>query len=211
MPPAKRPTFGADLRARGVKTHNNARGKAAKVALRERLLDAIGPDRARVFDAFAGKGEMHRAVWSRAAGYVGCDLEWHRDARRVFVADNRTVMRAVDLAPHNVFDLDAFGSPWEQMLILGDRRPWREGEPVAIALTEGEGLKLNMGGVPRALAQLAGVPTRLPHANRMADELADAALRAWLARTGTRLVRHWRTAERTGGSQMRYSALLVTR
>ena len=68
---------------------------------------------------------MWREVWHEAAAYVGCDLKWYRDERLAYVADNRRVLRAIDLKPFNVFDFDAWGAPWEQVLILIARRPLR--------------------------------------------------------------------------------------
>jgi hypothetical protein len=36
---------------------------------------------------------------------------------------NWRVMRAIDLAPINVFDFDGWGEPWEQVIMLAARRP----------------------------------------------------------------------------------------
>lgn len=83
----------------GAKTDNHPAARAAKVDLRERVLAEVGAGRARVFDAFCGAGEMHEAVWSRASAYAGCDSRpWDpRDPPR-FVADNRRLLRCLDLA-----------------------------------------------------------------------------------------------------------------
>jgi len=110
---------------------SHRQAKSAKVAIRQNVLEAVGRD-ARVFDAFAGVGEMHREVWHQAAGYVGCDRVWYRDKRVAFVADNRRVMRSIDLTEFRVFDFDSFGSPWEQIVILAARRPIAPGERVGI-------------------------------------------------------------------------------
>src|SRR5690242_9791645 len=102
--------------------YNTKSARSAKIEIRQRVLDAIGAETAAVFDAYGGAGELYRAVWSKAARYVGCDQNWFRDERTMFVADNRRVMRAIDLGQFNVFDLDAFGSPYEQLTILAARR-----------------------------------------------------------------------------------------
>jgi len=70
---------------------------------------AIGKP-AKVFDAFAGEGQMYSSVWNGADRYVGCDLKYRPDGRLMFAADNRRVLRAIDLAEFNIFDLDAYGS-----------------------------------------------------------------------------------------------------
>ena len=78
-----------------VRIKNHRGGKSAKVEIRQNVLDAIGRT-AHVFDAYAGSGEMFREVWKHAAGYVGCDTEWCRDGRTLFVCDNRRVMRSIE-------------------------------------------------------------------------------------------------------------------
>jgi hypothetical protein len=65
---------------------------------------------------------MWTHVWREAAGYVGCDLKWFADERCCYVADNRRVLRCADLSSFTCFDLDAYGSPWEQALIVAARR-----------------------------------------------------------------------------------------
>lgn len=112
----------------GEKKHTSDRARSAKILLRERVLEEIGVDKAKVFDAFAGPGAMHAAVWSRARSYTGCDLRWYQDKRRVFVGDNLAVMRSIDLCAFNVFDFDAFGSPWKHMSLLAKRRELKTGE-----------------------------------------------------------------------------------
>lgn len=109
------------------KTDNNPHAIKAKAELRQRVLDAVGKP-AGVFDAFAGSGQMFSAVWHQAEHYVGCDLKWIRDGRLMFAGDNRRVLRAVDLAPFRVVDLDSYGSPWEQAIIVADRRRVAPGE-----------------------------------------------------------------------------------
>lgn len=103
--------FSRTLKAGARKTDNAPGRVKAKIELRGEVLAWIGPDQAQVFDAFSGDGGMHAAVWHAAAGYVGCDEKWYRDERTTFVADNRRVMRAIDLARFNVFDFDAYGAP----------------------------------------------------------------------------------------------------
>ena len=96
---------------------------------------------------------MWREVWHAAAGYVGCDLKWYRDERLAYVADNRRVLRAIDLAPFNVFDFDAWGAPWEQVLILIARRPLLPGERIGLVLTEGSAFNLKLNGISGGLAR----------------------------------------------------------
>jgi hypothetical protein len=200
-------SLGTDLAKGSVQRKNSARAWPAKVELRERALAWVGARRARVFDAFAGTGELHRAVWHKAAHYQGCDRKLYLDGRTLFCADNRRVLRCIDLAPFNVFDLDSFGSPWEQAMILAARRTVRPGERIALVLTLGEGLNLKMGQMPMALRVLSGFAQGVPGALRD-GEIADRAIRALVGRMGCRIEHRWQ-AESQGGSRMRYVALAL--
>jgi len=207
------------LAARGTppaKVHNSTTGP--KVELRELVLAAIDP--ASVFDAFCGpEGAMWSGVWNRASRYLGVDEELRfPDPRRRFVGDSRLVMRAIDLAPYNVFDFDAFGSPWEWMVILAARRRWAPGEKGAVVLTDGSGFKTAMGFVSNAVSDLTGFKAGhglVPKAET-ADALAELALQSWLARSRVKLLQRWEMRSRgsqeakgeTGGFPMVYSALV---
>ena len=81
-------------RGSGLKTDNAPAARAAKLEIRRNVMAAIGAP-VHVFDAFAGTGELHRAVWKDAASYVGCDKRYLPDGRKMFVADNRRVLRAI--------------------------------------------------------------------------------------------------------------------
>src|SRR5882724_8409621 len=116
---------------------NTPKAFKAKVAIRRNVLAAIRPDCTVVFDAFAGTGKMFSEVWKDADRYTGCDLKPQRDSRLMFCADNRRVMRAINLAEFNIFDLDSYGSPWVQAVILADRRRVAPGEQIGLILTEG--------------------------------------------------------------------------
>lgn len=191
-----------------TQVHNAETAVSAKVQLRRHVLDALTPELAFVFDAFAGPGAMFDAVWHRAAGYVGCDIEWFKDERLCYVADNCRLMRCLDLQRFTVFDLDAFGSPWEQAVILAARRQLAPGERVAVLLTEGDGKNTRFGG-SYAMRQMAGIvpALRLRSADRF-WEVSDRAIRNLARRMGGTIVRHWR-AHGVTESQMRYSAIVI--
>lgn len=189
------------------KTDNHPAARAAKIEIRRHLLQAISP--ARVFDAFAGAGQLHDAVWHGAAEYVGCDEKWFRDQRTMFVADNRRVLRAIDLTRFNIFDLDAYGSPWEQALIIAARRPLQPQERIAFAITEGLGFQYKHNAMTAPVALLArlkpGVQVGL---NRREDTIIDRCLIGLAQRMGAKLVRQWRAEGRTGAS-VRYLGIVL--
>jgi hypothetical protein len=190
------------------KTNNHASALGAKVEIRRRVLDVVGAENAAVFDAFAGGGELYRHLWNKAASYVGCDLDWYRDERLMFVADNHRVMRAIDLTAFNLFDFDSWGSPWEQVLILAARRPVAAGERIGLVLSEGSSFKLRMGRVPDALARLASVRPLIDGAARVQDDIIDRALAGTCRRMNCRIVRRWQGRVRIG-AHMRYIGLVL--
>jgi len=187
---------------------DNAKLAETKIEIRQLLLTALTPPRAVVFDAFAGEGQMYRAVWRHAAGYVGCDERWHNDERRCFVADNRRVMRAIDLAPFTCFDFDAYGSPWDQLTILAARRTLVRGERIALALTEGTWLKTRAKDPVRGLRE--ALPSKLvtPIPYSVHDELIGRALRRLVRRMGGRVTKVWRAIGVTG-AKVRYLGVVV--
>lgn len=191
-----------------AKTDNNPRAHAAKASIRSSILAAIGADGAGVFDAFAGAGEMYSAVWKGAKAYTGCDLKWQRDERRMFCADNRRVLRAIDLKPFNVFDLDAYGSPWEQALIVADRRPVNPGELVGFALTEGNGFAFKSNVMPIAIRQLTRLKTGIVGLSRKQDQIIDRAIVGLAKRMRCDVVKRWEAHGKTGAS-MRYIGIVL--
>jgi hypothetical protein len=78
-PPTSTRRLGERL-GRTSKVDNTSAALPAKVQIRRLvLLDAIGAERAHVFDVFAG-GVLYRRVWHQAANYVGCDLKRDQSA-----------------------------------------------------------------------------------------------------------------------------------
>ncbi len=208
--------------ARVAKVENNPLALAAKLELRENVLAEVA--QAHVFDAFCGGGvggaAMYRGVWAKAASWVGCDgRPWDPriDPPR-FVADNRRVLRCLDLQAFNVFDFDAFGSPWEQMLILAARRRWAPGELGAVVVTDGSNLQMRVGGIPRAIAQIVGMERLqgIPSIS-IAHDLQQMALRAWAPKAGVVPRRVWVAKGRhaahngkSGGADMLYMAMVFS-
>ena len=190
------------------KTDNASGYTKAKINIRELVLAAIGA-KAAVFDAFAGEGHMHDAVWHKAASYTGCDERFFADKRLAFVADNRRVLRALDLAQFNVFDLDAYGSPWEQAYIVARRRALKPGERIGVVITEGTGMKMKMGGIPRVLSMLSGIKAKpgLGKGDVQDDVIARAILRIAELMNAS-IERRWQATGKVG-SRMVYCGLVL--
>jgi hypothetical protein len=191
----------------GVKTDNNPVAFRAKVAIRRKVLEAVGADKA-VFDAFAGSGEMYSAVWKAAKLYTGCDLKPQRDGRLMFAADNRRVLRAIDLRPFGVFDLDSYGSPWVQAIIIADRRRVAPGELLGLVLTEGAGFAYKSNIVPEAIAILTGLRSGIVGLSKKQDAVIDKAIAGLARRMNCSIEKRWQAEGRTGAS-MRYIGLVL--
>lgn len=189
------------------KTDNNPQAFKAKVDIRRRVLDPIGKP-AVVFDGFAGSGEMFSAVWKDADRYTGCDLKHQADGRLMFCADNRRVLRAIELAPFNVFDLDAYGSPWEQAIIIADRRRVAPGERFGLVITEGAGLSYKSNVVPLAIAALTGLRTGIVGLAKKQDAVINRAIAGLAKRMSCTVEKRWQAEGRTGAS-MRYIGLVL--
>lgn len=200
-----------DLLRYGKRDNSKAAGPA-KIKIRENVMAAIGAEAASVFDAFAGEGEMYRAVWHQAKAYVGCDRDaWYPDDPRMAFAkaDNRRVLRAVDLRHYNIFDLDSHGSPWEQLYLIAARRPVEAGETLGLVLTEGLGLKMNMGGLGKAMAKLAKVKTHLPGMGAARNDLIERALLEVCRMMRVKITKRWQ-ATLNKGSRVTYIGLVLT-
>lgn len=185
----------------GVKTDIFKQMWAAKTLLREKLLQHIPLDKARVFDAFGGSGAMYERLWHHAEYYVACDLEWKRDGRLVYVGDNRRVLRTIDLQQFNIFDLDSYGCPYEQATIVAARRVLRAGELCGLVLTDGSMRVLRYGTVPKPLAALIGLPqTKVPFAHKHIRAYTAKALHVIAKRMNAELIDQYEAYCSYGGS-----------
>jgi hypothetical protein len=190
-----------------IKTDNNPQAFKAKVAIRRNVLDAIGADRG-VFDAFAGSGEMYSAVWKSAKLYTGCDLKPQSDGRLMFCADNRRVLRAIELQPFSIFDLDSYGSPWVQAIIIADRRRVAAGERIGLVMTEGAGFAYKSNIVPEAIAILTGLRTGIVGLSKKQDAVIDKAIAGLARRMNCKVIKRWQAEGRTGAA-MRYIGIVL--
>lgn len=193
--------------ASGLKTDNNPQAFKAKVAIRRNVLAAIGAD-AVVFDAFAGSGKMFSEVWKDAGAYTGCDMKPQQDSRLMFCCDNRRVMRAIDLTKFRIIDLDSYGSPWEQAIIVADRRRVAPGELFGLILTEGAGFAYKSNIVPTAIAILTGLRSGIVGLGKKQDAVIDKAIAGLVRRMNCTIEKRWQAEGKTGAA-MRYIGLVL--
>ena len=186
---------------------NAKRSAPDKIALRKAVLQAIGLENASVLDAFAGSGKMHAAVWREAKACVGCDTKFFWDQRTTYVCDNALLMGVIDLWRFNVFDFDAYGSPWDLALTLSRRRKVAPGERIGVVLTDGSSLKLRFGKSPNGLGKLSGL-TRARSATKQDNmDVSTAALNGLARAMGCRIERRWRA---NGKNSQSYFAIILT-
>lgn len=180
---------------------HNSHGHA-KAELRRRLVAWLGgPQSARVFETHAGPGVMHHQAFAGVADWLGVDQD-PRSPDSIH-ADNRLVLRAVDLQRFNFFDVDAFGSPWEQVWIVSRRRKVGKGEFVALALTDGHlrgfsSISPVVQGWSTQLQAALGIRRDMPNRMLMAgggDHFAQRLIAAWFG--GCKIVR-WVSATGKG-------------
>lgn len=197
-----------------MKTDNARGAHAAKVAMRRNVLELVKP--ARVFDAFCGLGEMWRGAWMGADDYLGCDERpWTLDEQhRRLVCENKLAMRSIDLQRFNIFDFDAYGSPWDQLSILAARRRWAPGERGAVVLTDGTDMHLRWGSLPHSMARTVGVSARKSPGAHDSFALQRIALGRWLHAQNLTPLRQWAAQGRgsgKGGQRMVYTAVVFER
>jgi hypothetical protein len=190
---------------------NHPAALKAKVQIRQNVLAAIGAETASVFDAFAGEGVMYQRVWHQAASCVGCDeTKFCQDERLAYVGDNRRVMRGLDLTRFNIFDFDAYGSPWDQVYLMIKRRPVAPGERIGMVLTEGQGMKMDMGGMSYSLSRIAGVRQFMPGMGSAQEQVIDRAIARTAEAMGCKIEKQWQAVSKHS-STIRYIGLAMER
>ncbi|HAK89904.1 MAG TPA: hypothetical protein DCP24_12760 [Nitrospiraceae bacterium] len=130
----------------------------AKIDMRKLILSNITTPS--VLDCFAGEGK----IWTQCykdMPYVGLDRKAISDGRTVLNIDNIKYLRSADLTRFNVFDLDAYGSPWHQFMIVLKRRKLKADERVAIFLTDGLSILTRLGNLPTGMKKYVGIPAKM--------------------------------------------------
>ena len=113
---------------------------SAKVAMRNHFLRKMSRP-ANVLECFAGaKRELYHACYE-SDNVTGLDL---KTSDKTIKIDNKKFIASADLSQYNFFDLDAYGSPYELLLNIFNRRSKIIGEFVVI-LTDGMWRKLLYG------------------------------------------------------------------
>jgi hypothetical protein len=191
---------------RGVKT-NNAKTNA-KQQIRESALCAIDGEKY-TLEVYCGAGEMYQSVWHQSDIYMGIDKVKFFDERNTICGDARKAIRLVDISKFNIFDIDAYGSPYE---ILADILPLVGcHKKIAFVLTDGTNMDLKLGRISKGMRFFTGIDF---HIAKRANVLHDDFIKDVIAKTCEMLngkAEGVRIAKGVKGSAMRYYCFIVNR
>lgn len=188
---------------RGKKT-NNAK-TTAKTDLRLSVLHAI--DNPCVLEVFCGSGEMYNAVWRHAQKYTGIDKVKQFDERQTICGDARKALRIIDLSEYNIFDIDAYGSPYDvldDILTLGELK-----KPVGFCITDGIDMDLKLGRVCKGLRKFIGYEHNIA---KRANNLHDQFIKMVCDNVAERLdgqVQNFMLATGKTGAAMKYYSFVI--
>jgi hypothetical protein len=129
----------------------------AKIEVRKHVLEAVGLPEPMILDCFAAGGHMWKLAWDKTNKYVGIDKDTYTDERRMIIGDNERILRQLALDEFDIFDLDAFGSPFHQLAIICNRLRWTRTDRVGIVLTDGTGFAAKCNQSDRKFLKWIGV------------------------------------------------------
>lgn len=157
---------------------------------------------------------MHKEAYGGTDNYLGLDTEQFRNDRATLVCDNRRYLRMADLDEFDLFDLDAYGSPFEQFAIICTRLQWTRAKTIGFVLTDGTGMNSRFNAMNRQFLNWIGAKTHLGGKVQMThreDFIVAALIKGAEVARGT--VQNIMVAYKDGGksgSDMRYIGFTIT-
>ena len=129
------------------------------MSIRDRLLKRIKSPN--VLDCFAGSGRIRREVYVKCK-YTGLDLDPVENSD-ILKIDNIKFLRSQNLSEFNMFDLDAYGSPWRQFITIMSRKTFTQN--TGFALTESLFGNPRHEPLPLGMKPFVGIPKKMyvPH------------------------------------------------
>jgi hypothetical protein len=183
------------MTAKPYQIDNSAQGVAAKVSLRHWLISALkkeGP--IALLETFGGEGHLYETCYR---GQVAAALAFERrdipnpKGRRLIRGDCHRLLRSIDPGAFNLFDLDAWGSPWYAFwLIVLRLTKAPPGRLLGFALTDGLTRKANSGLFDRAVGAHVGLPPKMkiPCLNRHMDFIQRRLVQRGLALANAKFI-----------------------
>ena len=188
----------------GAKTDNAQ--ISAKEEIRKKILSKI--ENPCVLEVFCGAGEMYQKVWANAEKYTGIDKRKFFDERNTICGDAEKAIRVVDLEQYNIFDIDAYGSPYNILSYIILNR--RFTDQVAFVLTDGSAMDLRLGRVSKGLRELSGIKNHvLKKASNIHDELILKVIEN-IEKITRKKATNFMIAKGRTGAAMRYYAFILS-
>lgn len=137
---------------KGKKTNN------AKTNVKEKLrLSILGViDNPSVLEVFCGSGDMYNKVWNKADSYTGIDKIKYFDKRETICGDALKAVSSIDLTRYNIFDIDAYGSPYQVLQVIISRLD-RSKKEFGFTITDGSSMDLRLGRISKGLRYFTGI------------------------------------------------------
>lgn len=188
----------------GVKTDNAK--ITAKKEIREFVLSKM--NNAFVLEVFCGAGDMYNDVWHNADSYTGIDKRKFFDKRNTLCGDAEKVLSVIDVDDFNVFDIDAYGSPYNCLdLIL--KRYIVKHKKIAFVITDGVAMDLRMGRISKGIRNILGIESHiLKKANLIQDDLILKIIES-VANKLKGVITDKKFAKGKTGAAMNYYAFIV--
>ena len=188
----------------GVKTDNAKIN--AKQELRENVLRFF--EESHVLEIYCGTGEMYRDVWHICDSYTGIDKRKQFDERNTICGDACKAVSVIDLDCFNIFDIDAYGSPYDVLTIIMQRYKQKHSR-VAFILTDGTNMDLKMGRICKGIRKIIGVESRvLKKANNAHGKIIEDIIINVANHFNAKVI-HKEFAKGITGAAMRYYAFVL--
>ena len=190
----------------GTKTDNAKIN--AKIDLRNNILNLF--EEKKVLEVFCGSGEMYRDVWHVADSYTGVDIKKQFDERNTICGDALKVVSTIDIDNYNIFDIDAYGSPYEVLNVILNR--YQGGSKrLAFILTDGINMDLKMGRICKGVRSIIDIDSHiLKKANNIHGMIIEDVVSCVAGRMGAKVI-HKQFAKGVTGAAMRYYAFVLER
>jgi predicted RNA-binding protein len=190
---------------KGVKTNN------AKIDAKINLRRDIDCSDKSVLEVFCGDGVMFSDVWKDAKHYEGIDIKkYDNDKRIVHIGDAATILKKIDLSTFDVFDIDAYGSPYECLFIILDkigRAPIKK--DIYFVITDGIQIDLRMGNIEKYFSLLSGIDLKKVNGiHKIHNIIINSVIKNISTFTGMEAVNK-RIAVGNTGSGMRYFSFFL--
>ena len=190
----------------GVKTDNAKIN--AKQGLRNNVLNFF--DEKHVLEVFCGSGEMYRDVWRVADTYTGIDIKKQFDERNTICGDAVKAVSTIDLDCFNIFDIDAYDSPYDVLNIVLSRYQG-DAKRLAFILTDGINMDLKMGRICKGLRSLLDVDSKIfKKANNLHGKIVEDIVDIVADKLKAKVI-HKEFAKGVTGAAMRYYAFVIER